>query len=61
MAARTNHHKKLAEEMRSARAMASARVMSRAEFLAQTPADLRVARVASCQGDKISPSPNGKR
>lgn len=61
MAAKTDHHKKLAEEMRSARAMASSPVMSRAEFLAQTPAELRVSRVPNREGDRISPGSNGKR
>jgi hypothetical protein len=37
MAAKTEHHRKIAERMSLARAQASYPVMSRAEFLAQTP------------------------
>jgi hypothetical protein len=44
MAAKTESHRKIAEQMRAARALASYPAMYRAEFLAQTPKELRVSK-----------------
>jgi hypothetical protein len=41
MAAKTENHRKIAERMSAARERACYPVMSRAEFLAQTPEELR--------------------
>jgi hypothetical protein len=49
MAAKTENHRKLAEKMSSARASASYPVMSRAEFLAQTPPELRMPKTVKLQ------------
>jgi len=56
MAAKTAIHRKMAEQMKSARVRASLPVMSRAEFLAQTPKDLRVSK----QGDRKSQGSSDK-
>ncbi len=56
MAAKTEHHRKIAERMSAARAQASYPVMSRAEFLAQTPSELRITRKTASK----SPKANGK-
>ncbi len=58
MAAKTESHRKIAERMSSARAKASFPVMSRAEFLAQTPADLRAAKKAAAPSPKPSDKPS---
>ena len=55
MAAKTESHRKIAEKMSSARTQASFTVMSRNEFLAQTPKELRIAKA----GDQKSPKPKG--
>jgi hypothetical protein len=55
MAAKTENHRKVAETMRSARKSASYPVMSRSEFLAQTPAELRIQKTPKAQ-----PKSNGK-
>ena len=39
---KTKSHKELAERMSEARTLSSSQVMSRAQFLAQTPKELRV-------------------
>lgn len=57
MAARTENHRKLAEKMRTARAQASHPVMSRVEFLAQTPQELRIARAAGLRVQKSNDKP----
>jgi hypothetical protein len=44
MAAKTEQHRKISERMAAARAQASYPVMSRAEFLAQTPKELRAVK-----------------
>jgi hypothetical protein len=51
MAAKTESHRKFSERMSSARAKASAQVMSRAEFLAQTPTNLRIAAARGNSSD----------
>lgn len=56
MAAKTENHRKIAERMSAARAKASYPVMSRAEFLAQTPLELRILKTTVPR----SPKANGK-
>jgi hypothetical protein len=54
MAAKTENHRKIAERMRSARIQASYPAMSLAEFLAQTPKELRVSKPGGLKSPKSS-------
>ena len=54
VAAKTESHRKIAEQMSFARARASSPAMSRAEFLAQTPKELRVSRPGGLKSRKSS-------
>ena len=51
---KTEKHRKLAERMSSARVSASYPAMSRVEFLAQTPKELRVTKVHDPKPQKRS-------
>lgn len=55
MAAKTENHRKIAERMKAARARACYPVMSRVEFLAQTPEELRAPKSVV----RKSPKPSG--
>jgi hypothetical protein len=50
----TENHRKIAEQMSSARARASHPAMSHAEFLAQTPKELRVSKPGALKSQKPS-------
>jgi hypothetical protein len=54
MAAKTENHRKIAERMSAARALASYPVMSRAEFLAQTPRELRISKKVAPKSPKAN-------
>jgi hypothetical protein len=56
MAAKTEQHRKVSERMMAARARASLPVMSHAEFLAQTPQELRMPKKTAFKSVK----PSGK-
>ena len=51
---KTEKHRKLAEMMRSARTSASYPVMSRVEFLAQTPKEVRILKTRDRKSPKAS-------